>query len=57
MTPAEKVRHRVVRWFTRQGFLDTQAATDTLASGRPSMYPNLYFRGQVRNVKMADQLM
>ena len=56
MTPAEKFRHRVVRWFTRQGFLDTQAAADTLASGRPSMYPNLYFRGQVRNVKMADQL-
>jgi hypothetical protein len=31
-------------------------AADTLSSGRASMYRNLYFSGQVRNVEMADQL-
>jgi hypothetical protein len=32
-------------------------AADTLSSGKPSMYRNLYFSGQVRNVEMADHEM
>jgi hypothetical protein len=32
-------------------------ALETDSSGRPSMYRNLYLRGQVRNVERADHEM
>jgi hypothetical protein len=34
-----------------------QSAAETESSGRPSTYRNLYFSGQVRNVKRADHEM